>query len=119
MNKHKEKIKLWIETFIVPIRSSNYGYNHSSHALKHYCERMIDEYVSNDEMKECMKENGFLPSNWSKLNWHFKISSSQADRLRELSFQYNQFTSGLRNIDEGDKNERNKRRLRSNRNETL
>ena len=48
----------WIQLALTPVQrvQSNAP---SSYGLKHYCENAIGEYVSNQEMIDCMNELGF------------------------------------------------------------
>lgn len=58
MKTKKDYIKKWCETALTKTKYVNRKAP-SSYGLKHMCENSIGEYVSNDEMKEVMRELGF------------------------------------------------------------
>ncbi len=55
--KNKDLIISWIKTNLK--KRKNINNSISSYGLKHRCERDLGFYVSNNEIKECMKEIGF------------------------------------------------------------
>lgn len=73
MSEKKKYIKLWIAHALTPIKTINRSAP-SSYGLKHICESSIGVYVSNEEMKVCMKEMGFDLSGCN-LNPIYNISS--------------------------------------------
>lgn len=62
----------WIKENIIPRKSINY--NHTSYGLKHYIQKELGIYMSNNQFKDCMLACGFYPGNPDKLNWNYRIS---------------------------------------------
>ena len=81
MDNHNKKICNWINDNLV--QAKKFNHIHSSYNLKHWCEDTIDEYVSNDEMKECMLKMGYEPYDKTQINWHFKLPHKLCRELRE------------------------------------
>lgn len=69
----KDYIKKWIENALTKTVKVNPN-SSTSYGLKHYCEQSIGYYVSNEEMKENMKELGFLFEKCNRVNEYYNIS---------------------------------------------
>lgn len=69
----KDYIKAWVKNALTKTKNVNQNAS-SSYGLKHYCEDSIGEYVSNDEMKEVMKELGFISKTENNINELYNIS---------------------------------------------
>lgn len=78
--EYQNKIVHWAETRLMKTNGKNNSY--SSYNLKHICEKTIDQYVSNDDMKAAMIICGFTSFNENGLNQFYnitKISAKVAD----------------------------------------
>lgn len=58
--------------------STKTSLRHTSYGMKHWLEDAISCYVSNNQFKDAMLTLGFEPSNYSELNWCFKIKPTKA-----------------------------------------
>lgn len=80
MKTEKEiKLQRAVMEFLLPSESVC---NMSSYGLKHMFEKIIGEYVSNDEMKACMIECGFNPLNRKELNHMYKVRIKPAKETK-------------------------------------
>ena len=70
LEKKKQLIK-WIKHNIKQSKKRN---KYSSYILKHFAERAIDYYITNNQFKEAMLHCGFEPTNPMDLNWYFRIN---------------------------------------------
>lgn len=68
----QDKVLHWIEEKIQPCKSPLKG--HSSYGLKHYLERDLGIYLTNNEFKDAMWLSGYYPVNVNALNWIYCIS---------------------------------------------
>lgn len=50
------------------------NYDHDSYELKHRIEKELGIYLTNNQMKDAMLQEGFSPVKENELNWHFYIS---------------------------------------------
>lgn len=75
----KLELKKAIEKYLLPSNKFN---DTSSYGLKHLFERIIGQYVSNDEMKECMIECGFHPKRVTESNHHYKFRVKPAQETQ-------------------------------------
>ena len=55
------------------IKTSKTTLRHTSYGYKHWLEDEIGYYISNNQLKDAMLKLGFEPSNYSELNWCFKV----------------------------------------------
>ena len=62
----------WIKENIIPRKAINY--NHTSYGLKHYIQKELGIYMTNNQFKDAMLACGFYPGNSDKLNWNYAIS---------------------------------------------
>ena len=61
------------------------NYEHDSYQLKHQIERELGIYLTNNQMKDAMLNEGFRPVKENELNWHFCISQfSPAFRTKTI-----------------------------------
>lgn len=68
----QEKLDAWIDRNICPQKTPN-NYR-TSYGIKHYAERNLGFYISNNQFKDAMLLYGYKPVNETELNWHFRIS---------------------------------------------
>lgn len=73
MKTKQDYIKKWIELALTPRKTINKLAPHS-YSLKHICEDALGDYVSNDELKDAMKEIGYVGT--KELNPYYNISSN-------------------------------------------
>jgi len=66
------KISNWIFGKLRKRKTPNY--NHNSYELKHQIERELGIYLTNNQMKDAMLQEGFRPVKENELNWCFCIS---------------------------------------------
>lgn len=66
------KVMTWIKENIIPIKGVNY--KHTSYGLKHYIQKELGIYMTNNQFKDAMLEAGFYPADPNKLNWNYRIS---------------------------------------------
>ncbi len=66
------KVTDWIFSKLVSRKTPNY--NHDSYELKHLIESELGIYLTNNQMKDAMLQEGFIPVKENELNWHFCIS---------------------------------------------
>ena len=52
------------------------NYDHDSYELKHRIENELGIYLTNNQMKDAMLQEGFNPVKENELNWHFYISQN-------------------------------------------
>ncbi len=79
----QHKVSDWIFANIRKRESPNY--DHDSYQLKHQIERDLGIYLTNNQMKDAMMNEGFHPVKENELNWHFYISQfSPAFRTRSI-----------------------------------
>lgn len=71
LEKQKALIN-WIDRNISSRKTANLKY--TSYDLKHYAERAIGYYITNNQFKDAMLYCGFYPVNPMDLNWNFRIS---------------------------------------------
>ncbi len=81
--EERETLQYWIEHAIQPAQKADE--RHSSYGLKHEYERETKVYVSHAQFKGAMLVAGYLPTEKSEQNWHFKIKPT----YDEKSFSYN------------------------------
>ena len=68
----QQKVSDWI--FGKLRKRATPNYNHSSYELKHLIESELGIYLTNNQMKDAMLQEGFRPVKENELNWHFYIS---------------------------------------------
>lgn len=52
------------------------NYDHDSYELKHQIQRELGIYLTNNQMKDAMLQEGFTPVKENEINWHFCISQN-------------------------------------------
>lgn len=78
---YQEKILHWAETRLEKMKTKND--NVSSYGLKHICEKAIEQYVSNDDMKAAMELCGFTSFNKHELNQYYNITKRSIKEARK------------------------------------
>ena len=63
----------WIISNVLPRKTANKS--HSSYGIKHYAEKDLGFYISNNQFKDAMLQCGFQPVNPHQTNWIYKISN--------------------------------------------
>lgn len=58
--------------------STKTSLRHTSYGMKHWLEDAVGCYVSNNQFKDAMLSLGFEPSDYSELNWCFKVKPTKA-----------------------------------------
>lgn len=57
--------------------SNKTSLRHTSYGMKHWLEDAVSCYISNNQFKDAMLILGFEPSDYSELNWCFKIKPTR------------------------------------------
>lgn len=68
----QRKVSDWIFGKLWKRKTPNY--EHSSYQLKHQIENELGIYLTNNQMKDAMLQEGFKPVKVNELNWYFYIS---------------------------------------------
>lgn len=82
----KEKIKEYLLNYFP--KGNNYIKDFTTYTIKHYVEKHIGEYVSNDEVIQVFKENGYelKPQDViNPLNYYVKANYDKV-KVEELNF---------------------------------
>ena len=74
----RETLQYLIERAIQPAQKADE--RHSSYGLKHEYERETKVYVSHAQFKGAMLMAGYLPTEKSEQNWHFKIKPTYDEK---------------------------------------
>lgn len=67
--------------------STKTSLRHTSYGMKHWLEDAVGCYISNNQFKDAMLSLGFEPSDYSELNWCFKVKPTP--ELRRFLSQTN------------------------------
>ena len=79
----QHQVSDWIFANIRRRESPNY--EHDSYQLKHLIEKELGVYLTNNQMKDAMLNEGFFPVKENELNWHFFISQlSPAFKMKTI-----------------------------------
>ena len=76
--EERETLQYWIERAIQPAQKADE--RHSSYGLKYEYARETKVYVSHAQFKGAMLVAGYLPTEKSEQNWHFKIKPTYDEK---------------------------------------
>lgn len=79
--EYQHKVIEWAATRLVKMKTKNDSV--SSYNLKHICEKTIDQYVHNDDMKAAMILCGFTSFNKNDLNQFYNITKKSVKEARQ------------------------------------
>ena len=78
---YQNEVMHWAETRLVKMKTKNDSI--SSYNLKHICEKTIEQYVHNDDMKAAMILCGFTSFNKNDLNQFYNITKKSVKEARQ------------------------------------
>ena len=75
----QDKAKEWVQQFVTPRKNRNNKFN--SYSIKHWIERYIGHYITNNQGKDIMLQCWYEPVDPNELNWHYKINVADAGKI--------------------------------------
>ena len=79
--EYQKKVMQWAESRLVKMKTKNNSV--TSYNLKHICEKTIEQYVHNDDMKAAMILCGFTSFNKNDLNQFYNITKKSVKEARQ------------------------------------
>lgn len=76
----QDKAKSWVYLFVSPRKTKNNKF--SSYSIKHWIERYIGHYITNNQAKDIMLQCGYEPVNPNVLNWYYKVNIDENGKVR-------------------------------------
>lgn len=76
----RDKAVHWVSLFVTPRKTINKKF--SSYSIKHWIERYIGYYITNNQAKDVMLQCGYEPVNPNTKNWHYKINISENGQIK-------------------------------------
>ena len=80
--EYQDKARQWVELFVSPRKTVNKKF--TSYSIKHWIERYIGHYITNNQAKDIMMRCGYEPVDPDKLNWYYKVNIKESGKLGPL-----------------------------------
>lgn len=75
-----DKAVHWVFLFVKPRKTVNKKF--SSYSIKHWIERYIGHYITNNQAKDIMLLCGYTPVDPNELNWYYKVNIDENGKVR-------------------------------------
>jgi len=75
----------WVRRYLDPMEIRTINYSATAYRLKHIAEKMIERYVSKEEMEECLEFR--ITNRWNEC-YYYALSKPKLNYLEKISRKF-------------------------------